>query len=233
MTEAMTAKPRKLTYNAAIFAAPDLEAAKRIILTPADDDTETRWRRETPYLADLLGRALELGPGRTVIDYGCGVGRLSKALIEGFGCWVVGVDVSPEMRALAPGYVGSPGFRVVSRPELKALAEQGLAADAAIGVWVLQHCAAPRDDVGLIAAALRPGGRLGLVNTKVRCVPTAEAGWVDDRIDIRAPIAERFDTVSEGDLDPAQVGRDVAGFAFWGVYARRPDPPTTEQETAR
>ena len=37
---------------------------------------------------------LKLTSDSWVLDYGCGVGRLAKVMIEHYGCRVVGVDIS-------------------------------------------------------------------------------------------------------------------------------------------
>src|SRR4051794_32184177 len=49
-------------------------------------------------MLELLG--LELPPGATVLDLGCGVGRLTRPLAERAGR-VIALDVSPEMLARA------------------------------------------------------------------------------------------------------------------------------------
>jgi cyclopropane fatty-acyl-phospholipid synthase-like methyltransferase len=56
-----------------------------------------------------------------VLDYGCGIGRLAKAMIDASGCSVVGLDTSPEMRKLADDYVGSDRFIAVSPSQFDAL----------------------------------------------------------------------------------------------------------------
>jgi trans-aconitate methyltransferase len=115
-------------------------------------------------LAELLGSALDLKSGQMVVDYGCGVGRLSKALIERYDCLVLGVDSSASMRSLATDYVGSGAFSVVSRRTFDALSRGGFKADAAVCVWVLQHCLQPAADIGLIRRALEDGCGLAVVN---------------------------------------------------------------------
>ncbi|HLZ74553.1 class I SAM-dependent methyltransferase [Phenylobacterium sp.] len=211
----------RVTYDPGIFAAPDLEAAKRIIVTgSAGQGTEDRWRRETPYLAELLGEWLAIQPGMLVVDYGCGVGRLSKALIERFGCVVLGVDSSAEMRALAPAYVDHANFSVVSRRTFQGLIGGGLRAQAAFSVWVLQHCLRPAEDIGLIAQALPPGAPIAIVNTLRRVVPAVEARWADDGLDLRALLAERFALVRTGQLDAEVVGAATAAGSFWSAYTR-------------
>src|SRR5579859_676277 len=211
----------RVTYDPGIFAAPDLEAAKRIIVTGSPGQgTEDRWRRETPYLAELLGEWLAIQPGMLVVDYGCGVGRLSKALIERFGCVVLGVDSSAEMRALAPAYVDHANFSVVSRRTFQGLIGGGLRAQAAFSVWVLQHCLRPAEDIGLIAQALPPGAPIAIVNTLRRVVPAVEARWADDGLDLRALLAERFALVRTGQLDAEVVGAATAAGSFWSAYTR-------------
>ena len=89
--------------------------AKRIILTPEGQSSEQRWQRETPLLVALIERGCEINEHSWVLDYGCGIGRLAKTLIERHDCRVVGVDISPSMRALAANYVNSPRFLACSK----------------------------------------------------------------------------------------------------------------------
>jgi cyclopropane fatty-acyl-phospholipid synthase-like methyltransferase len=209
-----------LTHNPSVFAVRDLEEAKRIILTPqAEQSTEERWARETPYLTDLIAEHLNPSPGQVLIDYGCGVGRLSGALIERHACRVLGVDISPEMRALAARHLPSPFFAATSRSMLEGLCQSGFQADAAIVVWVLQHVGEPADDIGLLRRAIRPGGKLLVVNMRRRAVPTVEAPWVDDGRDVRTTLRLAFQEVATGDLDPEKVGAVTAEHSFWAVYS--------------
>jgi SAM-dependent methyltransferase len=208
-----------LTYNPAIFEPTDLASAREIILTSEGDSTsDDRWKRETPYLAELLGSALDLRAGQLVVDYGCGVGRLSKALIERYDCVVLGVDSSAAMRGLATAYVASSAFSIVSRRTFDAMARSGLKADAAICVWVLQHCIDPAEDIGLVRQGLKAGAALAVVNNLGRAVPAVERRWADDDVDVRALLAAEFDAVSKRELDPGVVGDKIAARTFWGVY---------------
>jgi cyclopropane fatty-acyl-phospholipid synthase-like methyltransferase len=209
------------TYSSKIFETTDLVEAKGVILTPTGNlGTEARWEIETPYLAELLGNALGLKAGQLLVDYGCGAGRLSRALIERFGCTVLGVDISQSMRGLAPAYVDNPAFSVVSRMMLQTMVRGGLRIDAAISVWVLQHCLAPREDIDLMRQALKEGGRLGVVNMRARAVPTEANGWVNDGTDVAALLAARLTPVETGQLAQTSVGPTIAEHTFWGVYRR-------------
>ena len=93
--------------------------------------------------------------GNTVLDFGCGIGRLSKALLEQYDCRVLGVDISPDMRRMAAEYVNSDRFSVISYEMFCALAERGgLKADCAIAVYVLQHVFDPAHAIKLLSRAV-------------------------------------------------------------------------------
>jgi cyclopropane fatty-acyl-phospholipid synthase-like methyltransferase len=139
-----------------------------------------------------MGAWLAPKPGMLLLDYGCGIGRMAKALIEGFGCQVIGVDVSHSMRILAHAYVRSDRFTAVSPTILATLIERGLVCDAALSVWVLQHTARPADDMETMRRALKPGARITVVNTNFRSVPSREHGWGDDRVDVEALLRRHF-----------------------------------------
>lgn len=202
-------------YYPAIFDAPDLDAAKRIILTDEGPgaDTVTRWAHETPYVLELARDACGIGPDSVVLDYGCGVGRMARALIEATGCFVIGVDISASMRALAPRYVASPRFVALSPEQFDALADAGLRVDAALAIWVLQHCLTPAEDIARLRAGLRDGGRVFVLNMSHRAVPAAVAqdgappafAWVSDAVDVPALLRAAFAVLAEGAPDPART----------------------------
>lgn len=176
---------------------------------------------ETPYLADLIAHQLGPTPGSLILDYGCGIGRLAKALIELCGCHVIGVDISPEMRALAVQYVDSKNFSVVSPEVFQWRVDTGLRVDGAFAVWVLQHCYEPANDADLINRSLRDNGRVALVNSRHRVVPTTEVVWAQDGKDVRDIMHQRFEPLEEGLLDETAVGASVSSCSFWASYGRR------------
>lgn len=216
----------RLVYLPEVFAVQDEDAAKRIILTPqAGQSPDERWMRETPYLVELIAAKMPITPGALVVDYGVGIGRMAKALIERFGCRVLGIDISQQMRGLGPDYVQSDKFASVSPEMFAAMIQSGLRVDAAISVWVLQHCLRPVIDMDLIQASLKPGGGLVVVNNLTRAIPTRREEdkamvWAGDGLDVRALLAERFEPVAEGRLDPAVVGQDISELTFWAAYRK-------------
>lgn len=198
---------REATYSPAIFDVISLQEAKRIILTPEESTTEQRWERETPYLLSLIEHSIPLSDQSVVLDYGCGIGRMSKALIDRFGCRVIGADISRSMRMLAVNYVASPRF-IACDPDSEWLETTKF--DLALTIWVLQHCYQPQYDIDRIRRALKPGGYLLVVNDRQRIVPCREVTWVNDGKDV----AEMLGVVPQP-LDPDIVGRRIADASYW------------------
>ena len=214
-----------LTYNPEVFNVRDMADAMRIILTQEDDTTTTeeRWRIETPHVCDLIGRALDIKPNSFVLDYGCGIGRIAKELIARFGCHVVGVDISPGMRVLSMIYVASDQFAACTPAMLAAMSGRGFRFDAAISIWVLQHCPSPANDIARLRAALAPDGRLFVLNANRRCVPTRESGWIDDGLDIKALLAKEFASVGDGKLAPDKTTEFILNTTYWTSLVPRSD----------
>jgi SAM-dependent methyltransferase len=213
-------------YYPNVFETPDIDRAKAIILTNEGpgSDTETRWAVETPYLLHLIQSSAPVGPETIILDYGCGIGRMAKALIAATGCSVIGVDISPSMRALAKEYVGSQRFVIVSPEQLDVLIRAGTRVHLAIAIWVLQHCFAPANDIARIKAAMAVGGHLCVLNMPHRAVPavtdaTAESAsrflWAADGIDIAALLRENFVVRSEISPDIASIPSADGSGIFW------------------
>ncbi|CAG1002370.1 hypothetical protein BURK1_02961 [Burkholderiales bacterium] len=212
--------PVTLRYRPDVFDVTDEDSARRIILTPeGGESTRSRWERETPCVTRLALQELGIGPDSLVVDYGCGIGRIARELIASTGCRVIGVDISASMRRLAQSYVQSPRFEAIDPATLDARAAAGMRAEAAIACWVLQHCMDPGVDAGRLFEALRPGGRLLVVNNLRRAVP-ADRGWVDDGLDVAALLDARFRRIRRGTLDPEAAGPDVTQHSFVGIYER-------------
>ncbi len=205
------------TYDAGVFEAGNLDDARRIILTPETGrTTDERWQLETPYLVDLAAENLRVNETSVVVDYGCGIGRLAKELIVRYGCRIIGVDISASMRALAERYVDSDRFLTCAPEGLNILGEA--VADAALAVWVLQHCPQPTDDLVCIKRLLKTDGRLLVVNENRRCIPT-KTGWMSDSLDVQQILAAQFELVAQDHMDPGVVTPAVSERTFWALYS--------------
>jgi SAM-dependent methyltransferase len=211
------------TYAPAIFDVNSLDEAKAIILTPEGWTTDERWERETPWLVDVASRELGLTPNTILLDFGCGIGRLSRELIARTGCWVIGVDISPSMRALATSYVDSPRFTACA-PEMLPFMP---ACHAALAIWVLQHTLAPVSDIATLAGKMWPGGKLLVLNNGGRAVPVSRDGspnferWADDGISIADELARKFEPLQGGQLPTELAPPTLVGATWWRVYRQR------------
>lgn len=215
-----------MRYYPEIFRAKTMDAARQIILTDEGPgaDTNSRWLAETPYVVDLIRSHIHIGPDSTVLDYGCGIGRIAKALIDRTGCSVVGLDISPEMRALSLDYVGSPRFTAVSLQEFDSMVSAGVEVDASLAIWVLQHCFDPKADIARLMNCLRPGGRAFVLNMLKRAIPAVDEAntfaWAVDGQDVAALLQLAGEVEATGAPDATLPNMADAG-AFWMKLRRR------------
>lgn len=204
------------TFSDQVFQVKTIDEAKRIILTQEDNLTyEQRWQRETPYLTKLITDNIELSPESLVLDFGCGIGRLSKELISLTGCRCIGVDTSNNMLALSINYVNSERFLAVHPAMLKYL---DLPFDLALSIWALQHVYNLQQAIDTVTDSLMLGGKLFIVNEKRRALPTAEGFWADDGLDIRKMLSKQLKLVREDTLNPAITTPGQSERTFWAIY---------------
>jgi ubiquinone/menaquinone biosynthesis C-methylase UbiE len=180
--------PPLAVYQPEIFDVHSIEEAVEIIVTATEGTTaQERWEKETPFLVKDIGELFEIGPETSVLDYGCGIGRVAKGLIDAFGCRVIGVDFNPSMRQLAPEYVLSERFTIWSPEVLDKMIAKRFRADAVLCLWVLQHVLDVQKIIDRVAGVLKPSGLLYVLNSQTRCIPT-DRGWVDDGVDVSAKL---------------------------------------------
>lgn len=213
--------PRMVSFRPEIYEVPSLELAKTMVLTPEPGTTtEERWEKETRFTVEDIGRFLRITPNTCVLDYGCGIGRMSKALIERFGCRVVGVDSSKSMRLLAPEYVLSDRFVVWSPEVLDQMIARGFRADVAICLWVVQHAFDPLKVINQLEGALLPGGQVYAINQRTRCVPM-DHGYENDGFDIRGGLARTFVEESFHQIPPEVTGPSLSARSMIQVLRKR------------
>jgi len=93
--------------------------------------------------------------------------------------------------------------------------------DAALAVWVFQHCLDPAADIERVKSALAPGAPLFAVNSQFRLVPTTAPGdWSDDGVDVFALLDARLARTSSELLSPNFVPAHIAAQSVWGVWRR-------------
>ncbi len=189
-------------YTPDVFYVRNEREAKNIILTPEGSTTDIRWEAETPFLTKDIGEFIKPDANTLMLDFGCGIGRISKALIDAYQCSMVGLDISLSMRQLALQYVKHNNFSAVGHQLLVNMLNKGLKVDACVSLWVLQHCPNVLQEVKLIHAILKPGGYFYVLNNNNSAIPT-DKGWVSDGADIKAILEEHF-TVLEYSKLPSE-----------------------------
>jgi 2-polyprenyl-3-methyl-5-hydroxy-6-metoxy-1,4-benzoquinol methylase len=139
------------------FDHEDLDRAKESVLWHGE------WERQTDQVLNVMGALGLLRGDLRVLDVGCGVGRVTSALLGALDAFVVAVDRSPCMRrhaetALAPWIEAG---RTVVVDSVESPAANRLF-DLAILVEVAQHVPEPELEVLLdaIDERLAPGGRV-------------------------------------------------------------------------
>jgi SAM-dependent methyltransferase len=127
-----------------------------------DPDTDAFWRRGEEVVARMLALAdVTIGRAETVLDIGCGVGRLTRALASRAAC-VYGLDVSSEMLELAKRH--NPSLENVEwlhgdGAGLRVVADGSV--DGCFSHVVFQHIPDPAitlEYVREMGRVLRPGG---------------------------------------------------------------------------
>ena len=139
----------------------------------AQDGCSVELYRRLPYAGDIEFLADRLKPGVSVLELGCGTGRITRRLLD-LGCTVTAVDNSAEMLAWVPG----AARRVHADIEQLALDQ---AFDVVLLASGLVNHPSRRVRTAFLAAAaahLAPGGRLILERQDPHWLRTAEAGPV-------------------------------------------------------
>ena len=117
------------------------------------DDYDLGRRVET-LVKDFLGGDLR---GKLVLDGGCGVGGLTKALVAG-GARVVALDIGPSLAATTRARYGCAAV-------VGTLSAIGLAADSFDVVFsteAIEHTPDPRRSVAELYRLVKPGGHLAI-----------------------------------------------------------------------
>ncbi len=172
-----------MKYLKEVFDVVTFEQAKHVVLT-SDPSDPKKFERETTYLVDKIYERNFLKEDSVVLDFGCGMGRVSREIINRFNCKVIGVDKSESMRTFAMLYVSNPNK--FTPLEAYTTSES---IDVCLSILVLQHVQDPKKEIKNIYEVLKPGGILVLLNEKKRLVPSDVDKknfiiWNDDKVDI-------------------------------------------------
>jgi len=115
---------------------------------------------------DRAAGALDLAPGDTVVEMGCGTGANFPHLRERVGPAgrVVGVDVVPAMLGRARSRIDRAGWENVHAVRGDATRPPVAGADAVLSTFLVGMLDAPGPAVREWVRLVRPGGRIALLN---------------------------------------------------------------------
>jgi ubiquinone/menaquinone biosynthesis C-methylase UbiE len=130
-------------------------------------------------------RHLRLEPGQKVLDAGCGLGEVARAIAEVVGPdgSAVGVDLNAEHLALAKERTANIGGVQYSQADLTALPFGDDSFDAIYSERVFQHLQNPDAAMRELFRVLRPGGRIVVADADhLATVVDADDSEVADRV---------------------------------------------------
>lgn len=167
-------------------------------------DARRRFEEETPLFAEAIAENIPKTHS-TILDYGCGCGRLAKAVLnEDPTACVIGVDRSSQELEFAKEYISDSRFQGVKPEELNQKV------DLAYCVYVLQHVPAVeiREILMRIWTALKDDGVFIYCSSDYRMAVRYDGqGFFDDQflgVNLREEI-NRFFTEENDLFTPAQL----------------------------
>ena len=167
--------------NEPIFTRRNLKAAMAAVCGYYHGHSvQERFKVETPAIVGALDDLLQ--KSETVLDYGIGVGRVAKAILEQYPhIQVIGVDNSKKMLELTREYIPHKYFtegriRLYDTLSLHCIADGSV--DLMLAIYVLTHISAPclEGTVNHIERLMKDDGKLYVLNQIGRAVPR-EKRW--------------------------------------------------------
>lgn len=210
-----------INYNPNFFTPRDLEDAKKIILGHGVIESKHRWEVETEWTYQLFRSKNFLNKDSIVLDWGCGIGRLSKMMIDRFDCTVVGVDIDQKMLELSVDYVNRDKFIPMSVNDFKR--NNHFNFTNAISVWTLQHSPFVDEDLDIIKNFLIPGGGFFIFEENQPSIPikeNEESIWFILTNTYHDIILSKFNLIDHG-LFPKELNIPENNTSWWGFLENK------------
>lgn len=218
----MSAEYKTFTYNPNFFRPISLDDAKRIVLGYGITESPHRWIIETAWIEQLFVDKNFLNENSVVLDWGCGIGRLSKMVIEKFNCRVVGVDISEDMLRYAKDYVNSKKFTATLVKDFNK--NKTLKFSNVIAVWALQHTPFIDADLSIINDSLNDNGKLFVFEEITPAIPVVDDGqgkWgLLNDYHHQTKILEKFNLIEQGSF-PKILNVPENDNAWWGFLKKK------------
>jgi SAM-dependent methyltransferase len=172
-----------MPYIKQCFDVTSFDQAKHVVLSN-DPNNPNKFEQETKFLVDAISNFMLLNDSMVVLDFGCGMGRVSKELINRFNCKVIGLDISPSMLMFAKLYTANPNkFYATHNYDLPC------SVDFALSILALQHAENAQREIDNIVNVLKPYGVFVLLNEPERWIPMNIDNkgfivWEDDKFNV-------------------------------------------------
>jgi SAM-dependent methyltransferase len=137
---------------------------------------DTRFGDDLPAYAAAVADA-GIAPGGVAVDVGCGTGRALPALRDAVGPHgaVIGVDLTPQMLAVAAGRGAAHGAALLLA-DARRLPFADASVDTVFAAGLIAHLPDPVAGLAELARVTRPGGRLVLFHPSGRAALAARQG---------------------------------------------------------
>lgn len=174
-----------MSYIKECFDVTTFNQAKHVVLSN-DPNNPNKFEQETNFLVDTIEQQefISLNENSVVLDFGCGMGRVSKEIIRRFNSKVIGLDISPSMLRFAKLYTGT-----VDKFEATHEYNTPNSIDLALSILALQHAENAQKELDNIIDTLKDNGIFVLLNEHGRWIPTGVDNngfieWSDDGFDV-------------------------------------------------
>lgn len=208
-----------MKLNSSFFTPIDLDHAKNLVLTPEDTTTESRWEKESYWTIETLKLFSTINETSVVLDWGCGIGRISKLLINTFNCSVVGYDTEPKMLDYARKYVNSDKFTASHCNNLLENLPKNYFTHV-IAIWVFQHSDKLQFEIPLIYQSLKSNSELFVVDMFNKCIP-ADSGFYSDNIDSKQILEKFYNPLILGKIPTKFTTQKIQDMSWWGLLQRK------------
>jgi ubiquinone/menaquinone biosynthesis C-methylase UbiE len=211
-------------YYPEFFNPNSLEDAKFIVLCSNEQDYNFRWETETQWIKDQLISTRCIDHNSLILDWGTGVGRIAKMLIETFNCTVVGVDISESMLNYAIDYVGNSEKFIPITHDKFMESTFSSKFTCCIATWSLQHSNTSELDIEKIQKVLIPKGNMFVLEMSEKCVIGKEnevVVSVNDNVDNKMELAKWFNPLILGKLPRSITVDSIFDGSWWGFLEKK------------
>lgn len=204
-----------MNYNPDFFTPKDFNDAVNIVLTQEGCTSEWRWEMETRWNLQMIDTFWNVDENSVVLDYGCGCGRMSKALIDTFGCRVVGVDINGEMLKHATKYVNNERFTPITVSKALRSIDSNTFTHA-IAIWVLQHSINIQEEIPFVKKVLKNDGQFFVVENVSKAIPSEERmKFFNDGIPTLPLLQSNFELEANGKIPLKFTTKQIYDHSWW------------------